>query len=163
MQLTGGFYEVAKSDRRPSPSSQIGASSEIIWDLRRTKTEVVVVILPRANKSVQVLTAGLLAGRADAPNRISDVIGNQKRSGLVDGESDRPSARLPVRVKKIGDDILSFAIGTPAAEGHENDLVTVEGRPVPTSVFADERAAAIFLWQAVGSVENEAQRRHVRA
>jgi hypothetical protein len=104
-----------------------------------------------------------VARGADAPNRIPDVIGNQKRTGLIDGESDRPSSRLPVGVKKIGDDILSFPIGTPAAEGHENDLVTVEGRPVPTSVFAAERAAAIFLWQAVGSVKHEAQWGHMRA
>ena len=62
-----------------------------------------------------------------APDGVADVIGDQKRSGLVDGESDRPSPRFPVRVKEIGDDILGLAIGTPAAEGHENDPVAIEG------------------------------------
>ena len=71
----------------------------------------------------------LLPRGAYAPDGISDVIGNQKRSGFVDGESDRPSARLPIRVKEIGDDILGFAIGMAAAEGDENDPVSVEGRP----------------------------------
>jgi hypothetical protein len=86
-----------------------------------------------------------LAGGADAPNRIADVIGDQKRSGLVDGESHRPSSRLPVGVKEIRDDVLGFAVGMTAAEGHEHDLVAVEDRPVPTSVFADECAASISL------------------
>jgi hypothetical protein len=90
-----------------------------------TKTEVVVVVLPRANKSVQVLTAGLLAGGGDAPNRISDIIGNQKRSGLVDSESDRPSSRLSV---EIGDDILGFAIGTPGAQANRPSCGAREGR-----------------------------------
>ena len=90
-----------------------------------------------------------MAGGADAPNRIADVIGNQKRSGLVDRESDRPPSRLSVHVKEIGDDILRFAIRTPAAEGDENDPVSVEGGAVPTSVFSDECAAAIFLRQGV--------------
>jgi hypothetical protein len=112
---------------------------------------------------VQVLTAGLLAGGADSPDGISHVIGNQKRSALVHCESDRPPSRPSVRVKKIGDDVLGFAIRTPAAEGHENDPIPVEDRPVPTSVFADKRAAAIFLRQAVGGVKNEAKRGHVRA
>ena len=71
-----------------------------------------------------ILRAGLLAGGADSPNRVSNVIGNQKRSGFVDGEPDRPSSRFAVRVKEIGDDVLCFAIGTPAAEGHANDPVT---------------------------------------
>src|ERR1700722_18023346 len=103
----------------------------------------------------------LLSRGADAPDGISDVVGDQKRSGFVDGESDRPSARLSVRVKKIGDDILGFAIGMAAAEGHENDPVSVEGWAVPTSVFADECAAAIFLRQAVASAKNEAERGYV--
>jgi hypothetical protein len=90
-----------------------------------------------------------LAGGTDAPNRISDVIGDQKRSGLVYSESDWPAARLPVCVKKIRDHILRFAIGSAAAEGHENDPVTVEDRPVPATVFADEGAATIFLRQTV--------------
>src|ERR1700733_8594346 len=109
----------------------------------------------------------LLSRGADAPDGISYVIGNQKRSGFVDSESDRPSARLPIRVKEIGDDILGFAIGMAAAEGHENDPVSVEGWAVPTSVFADECAAAIFLrqavaTQAVATIEDEPKRRHVR-
>ena len=112
--------------------------------------------------------SGLSTDRAHAPDGISDVIGNQKRSGFVDRESDRPSARLPIRVKEIGDDILGFAIGMAAAEGHENDPVSVEGWAVPTSVFADECAAAIFLrqavaTQAVATIEDEPKRRHVRA
>jgi hypothetical protein len=57
----------------------------------------------------------LLAGGADAPDGVSDVIGNQKRSALVDGASDRPSSRLSVRVDEIGYDILRFAIGAPGA------------------------------------------------
>ena len=58
-----------------------------------------------------VTRAGLLANRADTPDCISDVVCNQKRSGLVDSQSDRPPAGLAVRVKKIGDNILRFAIG----------------------------------------------------
>ena len=85
----------------------------------------------------------------DAPNSIADVISDQKRAGLVEGEANGTTARLSLRVKKIGDDILGLAIGTPAVEGHEHDLVAVEGRPVPTSVFADKSAAAVFLRQAV--------------
>jgi hypothetical protein len=86
-----------------------------------------------------------LAGRTDAPDGVSHDIGNQKRSGLVDSESGRPSARLAVLVKKIVDDILGFAIGTLAAEGHENDLVTVENRPVPASVFGDPKMTTALL------------------
>jgi hypothetical protein len=87
---------------------------------------------------------GLRAGGGDAPDGVADVVGDQKRSALVDGDSDRATARLAVRVKEIRDDVLGFAIGAPAAEGHEHDPVAVELRPVPTSVFADERTAAIF-------------------
>ena len=75
----------------------------------------------------------------------------------------RPSRAFPVGVKEIGDHILRFAIGTAGAEGHENDPVTVEDGSVPTTVFADECAAAIFLRQAVASVKNEAKRGDVRA
>jgi hypothetical protein len=39
-----------------------------------------------------------LARGGDARDGVSDVISNQKRSGLVDGEPDRPSGRLPVRI-----------------------------------------------------------------
>jgi hypothetical protein len=77
--------------------------------------------------------------------RFPDCVSLVAYSGLIDGEPHRPSSRLPGRVQEIGDDILGFAIRTPAAEGYENDPVSVEDRPVPTSVFADECAAAVFM------------------
>ena len=70
------------------------ALAKLIWELRRTKTEVVLSFVREQTNQVQVLTAGLLAHGGDAPDGVSDIIGNQKRSGLVEGESDRPSARL---------------------------------------------------------------------
>ena len=73
-------------------------------------------------RSIRVLIVGLLASGGDAPDGISDVIGNQKRTGLVDGEFYRPSPGLSVGVKEIGDHILRFAIGTAGAEGHETTL-----------------------------------------
>ena len=84
----------------------------------------------------------LLASGCHTPNRIPDVIGNQQGTGLVDGQPDRPSAGLFIRVQEAGDDVLGFAARTPAAERHENDLVAVEAWPVPTAMFADEGAAA---------------------
>ena len=81
----------------------------------------------------------LLPSGCHTPNRIPDVIGNQQGTGLVDGQPDRPSAGLFIRVR---DDVLGFAARTPAAERHENDIVAVEAWPVPTAMFADEGAAA---------------------
>ena len=66
------------------------------------------------------------------------------------------------RVKEIGDDILGFPIGVTAAERHEDDFEAIESRTVPTSVFADERAAAIFLRQTVGGIKNKSERGNVR-
>ena len=60
----------------------------------------------------------------------------------------RPRA-FPFASRKSVTNILRFAIGPAAAEGHENDPVTVEDRPVPATVFADEGAATIFLRQTV--------------
>jgi hypothetical protein len=48
----------------------------------------------------------------DAPDRISNIVGDQQRAGLVEREPERPPARLPVRLKKTGDDVLRFAVGT---------------------------------------------------
>jgi hypothetical protein len=62
-------------------------------------------------------------------------------TGLADGQPDRPSAGLFIRVQEAGDDVF-FAARTAAAERHENDLVAVEAWPVPTAMFADEGAAA---------------------
>jgi hypothetical protein len=103
-----------------------------------------------------------LAGRGHAPNRISNVISNQKRARLVEREADGSSTRSSFRVKEIGDDILGFPIGVTAAERHEDDFEAIESRTVPTSVFADERAAAIFLRQTVGGIKNESERGNVR-
>ena len=83
----------------------------------------------------------LLASGCHTPKRIPDVIGNQQGTGLVDGQPDRPSAGLFIRVQEAGDDVF-FAARTAAAERHENDLVAVEAWPVPTAMFADEGAAA---------------------
>ena len=63
-----------------------------------------------------------MAGRGHAPNRISNVISNQKRARLVEREADGSSTRSSFRVKEIGDDILGFPIGVTAAERHEDDL-----------------------------------------
>lgn len=105
----------------------------------------------------------LLASGCHTPNRIPDVIGNQQGTGLVDGQPDRPSAGLFIRVQEAGDDVLGFAARTPAAERHENDLVAVEAWPVPTAMFADEGAAAVLLGKTVRRVESKPQRSDVRA
>ena len=84
-------------------------------------------------------------------------------TGLVDGQPDRPSAGLFIRVQEAGDDVLGFAARTPAAERHENDLVAVEAWPVPTAMFADEGAAAVLLGKTVRRVESKPQRSDVRA
>ena len=89
------------------------------WTRRRT---LGLALLKARQRAVSVPRTRLLAGRADAPDGVSHVVGNQKRPALVDGESDRPSSRLSVRVKKIGDDILSFAIGMPALKGTKTTL-----------------------------------------
>ena len=68
--------------------------------------------------------------------------------GFRSNATGRPRA-FPFASRKSVTNILRFAIGPAAAEGHENDPVTVEDRPVPATVFADEGAATIFLRQTV--------------
>src|SRR6202035_81008 len=82
---------------------------------------------------------------------------------LAGRNPDRPPAGLFIRVQEAGDDVLGFAARTPAAERHENDLVAVEAWPVPTAMFADEGAAAVFLGKTVRRVESKPQRSDVRA
>lgn len=89
--------------------------------------------------------------------------GNQQGTGLVDGQPDRPSAGLFIRVQEAGDDVLGLAARTPAAERHENDLVAVEAWPVPTAMFTDEGAAAVLLGKTVRRVERKPQSSDVRA
>jgi len=59
--------------------------------------------------------------------------------------------------------VLGLAVRMPAAEWHEYDLVAVKLLAVPAAVFADERAAVVFLRQVLGSMEDEPQERHVGA
>ena len=86
-----------------------------------------------------------------APDRVPDVIGDQEGAGFVEGHPDRPAARFAVRIEESRDDILGLAVRTPAAEGHEDDLVAVELVAVPAAMLADKGTAAVFLGSPRGA------------
>lgn len=97
------------------------------------------------------------------PNGVSDVIGDQQSASSVDCQTNRPSARVIVRIEKACDDILRRPAWLSAAKRNENNFVTVKRRSIPTSVFAHERTAAIVFGKRGARVHDNTQWRYVRA
>src|SRR4029078_7432886 len=92
-----------------------------------------------------------------------DIVRDQQCARLVDGDADRPPARLVLVVHESRYEIFGLAAWLSVPERHEDDLVAIELLSIPASVLADERAAAILLRKLVGAVERHPERRDVRA
>ena len=66
---------------------------------------------------------GIIQG--DPPHSVSEVVRYQESAGPIDCQTNRPSARLIVRIEEACDDVLRRATGPSAAKRHENHLVPV--------------------------------------
>src|SRR4051812_2891493 len=84
------------------------------------------------------LTDFLPAGRRDAPDCVADIIGDQQRARLIDRKANRPAAGLIVAVKETGHNVLCNAVRLSVLEGHEDNLVAVQGLTVPAAMLTDE-------------------------
>ncbi len=69
-----------------------------------------------------ILLAGFIARRCDTPDRVADIVGDQKRAGLVDGDTDRSSTCFAVIVEEAGDDIFGLAVRLAIGKGHKTTL-----------------------------------------
>src|SRR6185503_1093170 len=80
--------------------------------------------------------------RADAPDHVADVIGDEQRAALVDGDADRAAHGVAVLVDEAAEHFHRHAVRLAVAEGHEDDVVAAERLAVPRAVLADEGALA---------------------
>ena len=69
---------------------------------------------------------------------------------------------LIVGIQESSDHIFSLSPRVATRERHENNLVTVEFRAIPTAVLSDECSAAIPIGETRPGVEGETERRNVR-
>src|SRR5580658_10517257 len=101
--------------------------------------------------------------RGHAPDAVADVVGDEQRAALIDGDADRTAARVAVAVEESGEDVDRLARRTSDREGHEDDLVAAGGTAVPGAVLADEHAACESRAELGAAGEDEAQRRDMGA
>jgi hypothetical protein len=101
--------------------------------------------------------------RRNSPHRVADIVGDEKVATFIESKPHWPTARFFVGAEEPGYDILGGAVWMPVRKRHIHDFVTIQLRPVPAAVFADERATAIGRGQGVSDVKHQAKRRDMRA
>src|ERR1035438_8138081 len=78
--------------------------------------------------------------RCDAPNRVTDIIGNQQRAAFVDSDADGPAHCSPVRIEKIREYVNGHAGGPAVGKMDKDHLVTTASLAVPRAMLAYEHA-----------------------
>src|SRR5262249_191549 len=107
------------------------------------------------------LYSAVTCGR-NPPHRVADIVGYEKVAAFIKSKPNWPTARFFVRAEETGHDILG-AVWMPIRKRHIHDFVAIQLRPVPATVFADERAGGIGRGQSASRVKHEAKRRDMRA
>src|SRR5882762_8457643 len=72
----------------------------------------------------RLLRSGLASGR-QPPHGVANVIGDQQCAAAVDCQTNRPTARMVVRIEKARNHVLRRPAGLSAAERNEDDLVAI--------------------------------------
>src|SRR6185503_12846781 len=75
--------------------------------------------------------------RRDAPDRVADIVGDEKAAPFVEGDADRAAVGFVLRSQEAGEHFLRLARRLAVAEGNEYDVVAGEGLAVPGAVLAD--------------------------
>ena len=94
---------------------------------------------------------GRWSRRAYAPHGVADVVRNQQRSCVIQGDADGPAAGLRIIGNEARHNVLGRAARAPVTERHEHHLVADRGIAVPAAMFADKTplwywAGRLFVW-----------------
>ena len=72
-----------------------------------------------------------LSRGSDSPYAVADIIGNQERSGTIDGDPYRTAKRLAVHTDKAGENIHRQSRRTSIRERHKDHFISTTGFAVP--------------------------------
>src|SRR6185369_1412326 len=99
----------------------------------------------------------------DAPDRIADVVRDQKSAAFVHHHADGTALRVAVSIEEAGEHILGHSLRPAILERHEDHLVAVRDRAIPRTMLTDEGAAPVLRGQQRPLVEGQPERSSVRA
>jgi hypothetical protein len=85
-----------------------------------------------------------MPGRRHAPDHVANVVGDEERAPLIDGDPDRAAQRSVARIEETAEDIDGRALRLAAVERNEYDFVAAVDLAIPRSVLTDEHAVAEF-------------------
>src|SRR5688572_12402865 len=74
------------------------------------------------------------------PDTVADIIGDQERTSLVQGDADRSAIGFALIVEKSGQHVYRIACRSALSERHEDHLVAAERIAIPGAVLTHEHA-----------------------
>src|SRR5436190_20777501 len=101
--------------------------------------------------------------RRYAPDRVADVVGDQKRALLVEPDTDGAALRLALVVEEAGQHVLRRPRRLAVLEWNEDHLVAGAGLAIPRAVLADEGAIFHLGRKQIAGVEGQPERSRMRA
>ena len=83
------------------------------------------------------------------PYGVANIVGDEQRTSLVDGNANRSAVRISIVANEAGQHVNRRAVRLPIRKGDENNLVAAAWITIPRTVFPDESTAVVLRGKEV--------------
>ena len=95
-----------------------------------------------------------LLARHNPPDRVADIVGDEKGALTVDRDPDRPPHRLAVGALEPGENIFHWPIGLTILKRDKYDFVATPGLAVPRAMLPNEGTAHVVRREEVRGIKD---------